>query len=80
MLGGLNMSFELGMLLTIIALVLMGVCFLIYCFVSYLEEKEHHKAMRRLARACNRDIRETERAIEDACLESMRRDGYMFRR
>ena len=74
------MSVETGMLLTIISLIVAVGCFMIFCYLTYVEEKEHHKAMRRLARACNRDIRETERAIEDACLESMRRDGYMFRR
>ena len=74
------MSIETGMLLTIISLFLMIVFFMIFCYCSYIEEREHHKAMRRLARAKNRDIRDTEKAIEDACLESMRRDGYMFRR
>ncbi|MBQ6945390.1 MAG: hypothetical protein IJN43_13845 [Ruminococcus sp.] len=74
------MSIETGMALTILCLVLIVALAALYFYLSYVEQREHNKDMRRLARTRNRDIRDTERAFEDICLESMRRDGYMFRR
>lgn len=74
------MSIEMGMAITIICLILTVVFGAMYFYLSYVEQREHNKSMRRLARTRNRNLRDTEKAIEDACLESMRRDGYMFRK
>ena len=70
----------MGEIITYSTFLIMVASGLAYFYLSYIEEREHHKAMRRLARQKNRNIRDTARAIEDACIESIRRDGYLVRR
>lgn len=70
----------MGEIITYSAFLIMVASGLAFFYISYAEEREHHKAMRRLARQKNRNLRDTTRAIEEACLESLRRDGYLVRR
>lgn len=70
----------MGEIVVIGCLVATVVGLLLFLWQIYRLYKNHTRDMRRLARQCNRAIRDNNAAIEDICLESMRRDGYMFRR
>ena len=56
------------------------ICVAGYLYFDYRERKDDAAAKRRLIRARTRALNENSRAIEDACLECLRRDGYLIRR
>ena len=78
--GKLKEGLDMGEIICICLLAVIVIVGTIYFIASYIDESNHRRDMRRQARGCRRDIRDNTNAIKDACLESMRRDGYMFRR